>query len=195
VLRSNLGQKAEVFLACAARVIIVEPNILCQPTLSYLFGRNPNAELLMTAVGSTPGWMDLYVHGTDSTASARPEWDRQVYGVDRGTTARVVPVTTLDGLIERYGQPDFVKIDVEGFEVDVLKGLSSRVPLISLEFHSIEIDRAEECLAILANMGKIAVRAIDMSCNWLGLRTEHTSEYLRMLQSINANGDLFVWVS
>jgi hypothetical protein len=77
---ANLGQKAEVFLSCAKRVIIVEPNVLCQPTLSYLFGRNPNAEVLMTAVGSTPGWMKLYVHGTDSTASARPEWDRQVYG-------------------------------------------------------------------------------------------------------------------
>jgi uncharacterized membrane protein len=115
--------------------------------------------------------------------------------MDRTTSARVVPVTTLNDLIERYGHPDFVKIDVEGCEADVLKGLSSRVPLISLEFHSIEIDHAEECLAILANMGKITVRAIDMSCNWLGPRTEHISEYLRMLQSINAKGDLFVWVN
>ena len=34
------------------------------------------------------------------------------------------PLTTLDALIELHGKPYFINIDVEGFEVDVLSGLS-----------------------------------------------------------------------
>lgn len=30
-------------------------------------------------------------------------------------------MTTLDTLIDEYGQPDFIKIDVEGYELEVLK--------------------------------------------------------------------------
>ena len=77
---ANLGQKAEVLLACSSRVIIVEPNILCLPTLRYLFGSNPNAEIVTSAVGNFRGSINLHVHGTDPTASVRPEWDRQFMG-------------------------------------------------------------------------------------------------------------------
>ncbi|HRF81237.1 MAG TPA: FkbM family methyltransferase, partial [Flavobacteriales bacterium] len=44
-------------------------------------------------------------------------WEGQVW--DR---AIEVPVTTLDRLIDQYGRPAFVKIDVEGFEDEVLVG-------------------------------------------------------------------------
>jgi hypothetical protein len=43
-------------------------------------------------------------------------------------------MVTLDGLIARYGVPRYIKIDVEGFEIEVLAGLSQPVPLISVEF-------------------------------------------------------------
>ena len=42
----------------------------------------------------------------------------------RWDAAETVPVTTLDALIAEHGPPRFVKIDVEGHEAEVLRGLS-----------------------------------------------------------------------
>ena len=45
-----------------------------------------------------------------------------------------IEVHTLDEMILVYGLPHFCKIDVEGFEYEVLKGLSVSIPILSFEF-------------------------------------------------------------
>lgn len=45
-----------------------------------------------------------------------------------------IPITTLDKLIEKYGKPHFIKIDVEGYELEVLKGLTQAINWISFEY-------------------------------------------------------------
>jgi hypothetical protein len=57
-------------------------------------------------------------------------------------------------LIEQYGLPVFCKIDVEGFEKEVLSGLTKQIPCISFEFCREFFDDARECINRLLSIGQ-----------------------------------------
>lgn len=78
----------------------------------------------------------------------------------------IVPTITLDSLLERFDPPTFIKLDVEGAEIDVLEG-ASRVlnearPVLYFEAVASTIDR---CNQILASAGYRVTQGADM--NWL----------------------------
>ena len=64
-----------------------------------------------------------------------------------------VDAVTLDALIARYGTPSFVKIDTEGSEDSVLRGLSHPVGKLSFEFTTIARDVAMACFERLSLLG------------------------------------------
>jgi len=151
---ANYGAKTEALLRTGARVVAFEPQPDCMAELQSRIGSEARLTPVRAAVGSAEGSMTLYVSGHRSNSSLVRNWENKEV-VD----AITVDVTTLDRAIDRYGVPHYCKIDVEGYELEVLKGLNRRIPLISFEYHQRGdgIERALACLEHLARLGSLQV--------------------------------------
>lgn len=152
---ANIGAKSEVFLSLGARVIAFEPQTNCCREIRARAHGNKRLTIVNKAVGARQGIAELYLAPSSLVASLLPNWE----GTRENIGTITVPVTTLDDAIEQFGTPSFCKIDVEGFEVEVLKGLSQRVSNFSLEYHSEEkgIITINECMGILAKRDNYVV--------------------------------------
>lgn len=136
---ANWGNRTRVFEALGARVLAVEPQRECARSLRATYFCNRRVKVLNVGAGAEKGTAQLLVATTSTVSSMAPDWVDAVSATGRfGDVAwvdrRTVRLTTLDALVKRYGTPRFVKIDVEGFELEVLKGLTSPVPFVSFEF-------------------------------------------------------------
>jgi FkbM family methyltransferase len=150
---ANYGAKTEVFLRLGARVVAFEPQSDCMQELRARLGRHPRLVPVNAAVGSSNGKMTLYVGGHRTCSSFVREWQGDVVG------SVEVPVTTLDDAIEEFGVPRYCKIDVEGFELEVLRGLTHAVPVVSFEYHLERggVAQALACLDRLSSLGELLV--------------------------------------
>jgi FkbM family methyltransferase len=159
---ANVGNRVKIFLSLGARVVAVEPQEQCVKVLRHLYGKNRRLALVKKALGAKEGQAEIKISNANTISSMSPEWINAVrksgrfsnYGWD---TVAIVEVTTLDRLIEQYGIPSFVKIDVEGFEYEVVKGLSRPVKALSLEFTPEFIESTYNCIDHLRGLGKISL--------------------------------------
>ena len=160
---ANVGNRVLPLLEIGAKVIAVEPQNICYSILKYRFGKK--IEIVKKGLGERECFEDFYISDATVISSFSKEWINAVKNnrFSRQSWSKIVRVemTTCDKLIEKYGLPKFIKIDVEGYELNVLKGLSSSVKLISFEYTVPEqVQRIAECLDQIHKNGS------NIECNY-----------------------------
>lgn len=196
---AHVGTRARAMRAVGARVVAVEPQ---DPFTRYLRRTLPkDIEVVAAAVGSRAGEREMAVshrHPTVSSlqtefvskASSSPGFEKVQWN-----DSQSVQVVTMDELIARYGRPDYVKIDVEGFESDVLDGMSEPVALLSTEYLPGFASLTHQVIDRLVALGDYFFNPVSGETGrflWPEWRDSHaTRQWLDSLTAEGRSGDLF----
>lgn len=202
---SHVGDRIASFRRIGARVVALEPQPDCADAIAVIYQDDAEATLVRAACGPEAGTLTLHVNSANPTVTtASPEFVRAADGAD-GWEGQVwdrtieVPVTTLAALIAAHGVPDFIKVDVEGFEGDVLAGLDRPVPALSFEFTTIQRDVALRCLDIVAALGKYRFNVAlgeSQSLTFAGpVSIEDMAAHIRALPHEANSGDIYAFLS
>jgi FkbM family methyltransferase len=168
---ANSGRMTEIFLGLGATVISIEPQPQCADVLRDKFAMSKRVKIVERGVGETQGMMPMNICGDiDEVSSFRADWNKNHYAA-KWTQKITVPVTTLATLILDHGVPAFCKIDVEGFEPQVLRGLDRPLPFLNFEFHQGQRHDLMVCLAILANLGEYKFNYVPHHRQVFGFRS------------------------
>ena len=136
---ANVGSYSEVFCELGAKVVAVEPNPECCQNLRRLAHVCP-VYVENCAAGDLPGKATLHICDYSGLSTLTNDWYeaslQSPHNRDAKWTGTLeVEIVTLDQLAGRYGVPDFVKIDAEGYDDQVLRGMSFRPPTLQFEFN------------------------------------------------------------
>ena len=191
---ANVGNRVESFIALGATVVAVEPLTECADVLQRRFGHTRTTVVRM-GLGAQAGTATLRTTTASTIASMSSDFIDGTRASGRfaefeWADARQVDVTTLDALIAQYGTPDFIKIDVEGFEPEILRGLSTPVPALSFEFARELASHAEDCMLRLQELGDYEFaystgESMAWSVGWTNMQD--------LLQALRSIGDPLEW--
>lgn len=197
----NYGEKTKLYRALGCRVVVVEPQDECLAYLRRRFESDPQVTILSAALGAHAGQSQLRLSDIRcQLSSMSDQWINAVKASGRFSRhgwSRSVPVQvkTLDSLIETFGVPAFCKIDVEGYEYEVLRGLSCAVPSISLEFHIEDLEPALSSIAHVSGLGSyefnftIGNRTQFELQQWV--QPEEIASILTGLPQVTLQGDVY----
>jgi FkbM family methyltransferase len=188
---ANIGEFTGAFRDLGARVVAVEPQPRLTAHLRARFRADPLVTVVATAVSDQAGEATLYLTAADALATLEAE---RANGGATGAGAELewngritVPLQTLDALVAEHGAPVLVKIDVEGHEPGVVRGLTAARPSV---FFEVNRPGVRTVLDTLAGRGyaEFFVREAERP-DWVSRRPMSAAEVARHLEGSTADCD------
>lgn len=192
---ASLGDISEIFVELGHQVIAIEPapsNIRC---LQARFGHHQQVKVVKAAVGAEPGVAELYLHDFGSTLhTLSSKWKNHLSQSPHHEMGKqfhfsrsiAVSVTTIQELVNEFGQPYFIKIDAEGFEQKILSALPSTVPCLSFEVNlPIFLQEGIHCINILSAQNPNYRFSYATNVNVLPKRFVSADEMIQFLNNTN----------
>jgi len=144
---ANLGNYAEALCGVGATVVAIEPDPRNVKILRKRL-KGDCVRIEQCALGKNEGTAELRIASDrDDVSTLSDQWAENTKAHWQGTVQ--VQVRTLDSLANHYGIPKYVKVDAEGYDAEVLRGMSFRPQMVSFEFLSVDLRIARECIQLL----------------------------------------------
>lgn len=176
---ANRGDWTIAALAQGYDVVALEPaKIFGQLASNFIY--NPRVTPLKMAVSmSDYQVVEFYEAEEDGLSTLELDWLTDESMPYAGKPYRTITANTitLDTLALKYGTPDLIKIDVEGAEWRVFKGLSSKMGMIAFEWTWATWTEHLEQLKYLEHGGytQVAPQFIEHHCQepdvWYDIKT------------------------
>lgn len=197
---AHVGNRSRAMRAAGARVVAFEP----QAPFSGFLRRTLPRDIVLIEAAAGPAIAaeaELAVSRLHPTVSSLrtdfPELAGAAEGFEqvRWDARQRVRVTTLDAVIEEHGVPQLIKIDVEGFEAEVLAGLTQPVPVIAFEYLPAMRDAALAALARIEALGPYRfnlVRGEEQGVAWADWQDAGAvRDFLHDLGAGDGSGDIY----
>jgi FkbM family methyltransferase len=144
---ANLGNYSEAFRGVGATVVAIEPDPRNVKILRRRL-QNKGVRVEQCALGRAEGNASLRIAcDRDDVSTLSDQWAENTDAHWQGTVQ--VQVRTLDSIAKDYGTPKYVKVDAEGYDAEVLRGMTFRPQIVSFEFLSRDLRIARECIELL----------------------------------------------
>lgn len=187
---TNHGHFTDEYLSLYpnSQIICIEANPNLCAYLVNKFMNNHNVSVYHYLVSNTSNQdIDFYINpGCDGVSTASTDWVKNSRFSDSNWSEPIkIESITLDDLIDNTFIPDMIKIDVEGYENAVIKGLTKKVDLIQFEWAEEETESVKDTCEYLKSIGytQFAYKFGDRP--YTDIPTEYTSlEDLQLFEQL-----------
>lgn len=189
---ANRGDAVLAGLQKGYRVVALEPAPRIFGELVKNFIYNPNVLPLRMAVSNKDGErLKFYEADEDGLSTLNKDWLTDSTMPYAGKAHREIQVNTitLDTLADKYGEPDLIKIDVEGAEWSVFYGLTRKMRKLCFEWTLETLVEHEKQLDYLYELGyrEVAPQYIEHHLqepeHWYQLKKDNTRQLLAWHQT------------
>lgn len=193
-LGSHIGNRVDVFTSLSCKVVAVEPHPLLARYLRRRFSASRDIVVVEQGVSDESGEATLHWSPKFLTVSSlKPDWVDSLQALRSHnivfTESQAVETTTIGELIREYGVPRYCKIDIEGFDLAVIRSMPIPISIVSFEHLP---HRFDDTAASLAALGQLADYRYNFfvreSHRFRALAPLSSQELLRELRGIAGRG-------